>query len=200
MENSTKQNDIETLKRAVEEAVDMIPLHDRHFHTLRKVIFERTGQYISSTTLKRLWGYLNEPFNPRETTLSILAKTVGYDNWNLFQNRDLQEQSETKISSSPKLNEYINVLEDLNIRDRVLLFWHPRRECIVRYLGDMQFEVEEVKNTNLQPGDIFTTHMIMSGHPLYLSNLKREDMKPMAYICGKLLGGIQYKLLKKENK
>lgn len=200
MDNSTKQNDIELLKRAVEEAVDMVPLHDRHFHALRRIIFQRTGQYISSTTLKRLWGYLNEPFNPRETTLSILAKAVGYDNWNSFQNRNMEDRSESKISSSPKLSEYVNVLEDLNIDDRVLLFWYPGRECVVRYLGDMQFEVEEVKNTNLQPGDRFTTHLIMSGHPLYLSNLKREGMKPMAYICGKLLGGIQYKLLKKENK
>lgn len=195
MEGAEKQKDIESLKRAVEEAAGMTFSTDPHFKKLRQFIFHRTGSYISATTLKRIWGYLDEPMQTRESTLSLLALAVGYEDWDSFVSGRKSGRSEMKVSSGPKINEYINVTDDLEEGDRLLLYWYPERECEVVYLGNMLFEIVEAKKTKLRAGDRFTVHLIMKGQPLYLSNLTREGMKPAAYICGKLSGGVHYRLL-----
>ncbi len=56
----------------------------KDFDYLSKCIFETLHEQISPTTLKRLWGYLPENPTPRITTLNILAKYVGHENWDAF--------------------------------------------------------------------------------------------------------------------
>ena len=53
----------------------------KDFDVLSDSIFEKTHQSISPTTLKRLWGYLQEPSIPRSSTLNLLAQYVGFDSW-----------------------------------------------------------------------------------------------------------------------
>lgn len=195
MEKISKTEEIEALKKAVEEAVGMKFTTDPHFQELREIIFKRTGSYLSATTLKRLWGYLDEPLNPRDGSLSLLARSIGYTDWSGFLKRNRKDELRQENSSSPEISNYINVTHDLKVNDELLLYWYPERECKVRYLGELRFEVIEAKNTKLMVGDRFTTPLILPGHPLYLSNVERENMKPMAYICGKLAGGVNYRKL-----
>ena len=192
MEKEKQIKEIEALKAALEEASGFKIETPKNFEQLRGVIFRRTGEYISTTTLKRIWGYLNEPLQTRPTTLSLLARTVGYKDWEDFVMRSGKASTEKKIPSSPKFGKAINVNSDMKEGDRVMLYWHPGRECLVRYEGKMQFVVEESKKTRLKPGDTFYCHLIIAGHPLYLSNLKHGNAEPVAYICGRIHGGIQF--------
>lgn len=51
-------------------------------------IQNKTGETVSSTTLKRIYGYIKPTTIPRPSTLSILARYVGYSGWSDFcQNR-----------------------------------------------------------------------------------------------------------------
>lgn len=54
------------------------------FDRLSEYIFEKTHEKVSTTTLKRLWGYLKEGNSPRESTLDILAQSLGETDWNTF--------------------------------------------------------------------------------------------------------------------
>lgn len=147
------------------------------------------------TTLKRIWEYIDAPYNPRPDTLSILARAVGFADYEDFLKTNESSSTETRIPSSPKFGRSLDVIKDLNPGDEIKLYWHPGRECHVRYLGNMQFEVLESKNTRIKVGDTFFCHLILAGHPLYLSSLTRKNSVPVSYICGKLHGGIQFERL-----
>lgn len=197
MERATDQKDIESLKEALERAIEQKITISSHFDILRDYIFGRTGQFVSSTTLKRMWGYIDDRRQPRLSTLSLLAVTLGFNGWDDFVAKHRKDGSPKELPSNPKLGKCINVTTDLKPGDRLKLFWHLERECVVEFLGGIDFKVLESKKTRLKPGDSFSTHLIVSGHPLYLSNLVREGQKPMVYICGRLKGGVQYIKLKK---
>lgn len=188
----TQSKDIESLKAALENAIDGKPSASGHFDTLRDYIFNRTGQFVSSTTLKRMWGYLEDKRAPRISTLSLLAVTLGFSDWDDFVERHCKNTGDKMLPSNPKLGKCIDVTSDLKPGDRLKLFWYPERECIVEYLGGINFKVIQSKKTKLKPDDLFSTHLIVSGHPLYLSNVIRKGHQPMVYICGRLKGGVQY--------
>ena len=50
----------------------------RDFEQLSQAISDSEHEQVSATTLKRMWGYINEPVTPRMSTLDILAQFVGY--------------------------------------------------------------------------------------------------------------------------
>ena len=45
---------------------------------------KHTGDIISASTLKRLWGYVRDTHEPRGHTLDILSRYVGYHNFDDF--------------------------------------------------------------------------------------------------------------------
>ena len=192
MEKAAKPEDIRALTAAIEEALGSKVTGPKNFERLMEFIKERTGEYVSSTTLKRVWGYLDEPLKTRYNTLSTIARSVGYTDYKDFLQRNDNTPSETKIPSTEKYGKVIDVLSDLQEGDRIDLFWNPGRECRVRYTGNMNFIVESSKLTRLKPNDTFRCHLLLAGHPLYISGLKHGNAKPTAYICGKIHGGIQF--------
>lgn len=192
MEAAKQDNEIKALKSALEEALGMKVETPRHFDMLRKMVFNRTSEYISTSTLKRIWGYIGFSINTRTTTLSLLARTIGYKDWEDFRKRNEKGGGEKKIPSSPKFGRSINVKRDLKTGDTIKLYWNPGRKCTVNYLGNMKFEVLESEKTRLVAGTTFYCHLIVAGHPLYLSEVKIGTGDPCAYMCGKLHGGVQF--------
>lgn len=197
MEKRTKIDpQIETMKLSIENAIGFKAVTPKHFDTIRKMIFNRTGEYVSSTTLKRIWGYLDEPIKTRTTTLSIIVRALGFLDWEDFISRNEVNLKEKAIPSSPKFGKSINVLSDLKPGDELQITWYPERVCLIRYLGDMEFEVLDSINTRLKKGNRFKCHLIIAGHPLYLSLTEGTGrQKTMTYVCGKLHGGIQFEIV-----
>lgn len=193
MDKDSQQQNIEALKKALETAAEMKFDSPKAFDKLRHFIYNRTGDYVSKTTLMRIWGYVKEPLNTRPSTLTVLSKAVGYKDWDDFTNR-IDTDPESTISSSYKYGRNINVISDLKEGQTLTLYWDPGRECKVRYLGGMRFEVLDSRNTRLLAGDTFYCNLIIAGHPLHLSGVTRGRSKPVAYICGCRHGGIQYEI------
>ncbi len=73
---------IEKLKEEIIKTVGRTIRTPLDFEWLSEKIFERTSERLSPTTLKRLFGYLNECVKPRNVTLDILARFVGYKDYN----------------------------------------------------------------------------------------------------------------------
>lgn len=188
---------ISDLRNAIEEALGCKIAGPKTFEQLRQFLFNRTGQYLGMTTLKRIWQYINDdkPLKVRPATLSVLAKSIGYKDWDDFSNRNKRVRtSDSSIASSPKFGRSIDVVNELHPADELTLYWSPGRECRIKYLGNLQFEVVSSKNTRLKPGNTFYCHLFLAGHPLYLSSLVQGDAAPVSYICGKLHGGIQFEI------
>lgn len=66
------------LLRSVEKRFGHKPQSPREFKRLSQIIHNLTGESISDSTLKRLWGYDRNHGSPYRYTLDILARYSGY--------------------------------------------------------------------------------------------------------------------------
>ena len=62
----------------VEKALGKKLCTPKDFDLLRKNIYDRLHIFISTTTLKRVWGYLHDEVQTTQGTYDILAKFIGY--------------------------------------------------------------------------------------------------------------------------
>lgn len=162
------------------------------FEYLHNAITDELNKRVSVSTLKRLWGYSKYLSEPRVSTLSTLSRLVGYSDWEYYQRRRLSADDDGP--SAMVLCDKITVRTDLESGMRLRLTWPPQRVCEVAYRGDEEFEVLASKNTSIKPGDWFCCCLIVSGEPLWLSNLRHYGQPPVAYVCGKQ-GGVRFEVI-----
>lgn len=176
----------------VEEAASVRVSVPKDYDLLSEKIFARTGQYLSPTTLKRLWGYINDGVKPSATTLTILARFLGYrDCQHFLESNDMEKESD------PVMSRRVDVNTELRPGDSLVLTWLPDRVCRVEYAGNLKFTVVESTNTRLQPDDTFCCGLFIEGEPLYIDNLFQADSRmPVAYVCGKK-NGIRFEVIRK---
>lgn len=75
---------LQQLRQCVEDAMDTKMRTPKDFDTLSESIYQKTHKRVSSSTLKRLWGYLSSVSVPRQSTLDILAQFIDYADYESF--------------------------------------------------------------------------------------------------------------------
>lgn len=95
-----QEQNIQRLREAIEVVAGRRMQTPKDFDFLSEMIFDKTRQHISPTTLKRLWGYLSEPAAPRLSTLNLLAQFADYDSWEAFCKEDAEESNPSSSSTS----------------------------------------------------------------------------------------------------
>ena len=77
---------LDCLKEAVEKTVGKKMNTPRDFDLLSIYVYNLTNEHLSSTTLKRLWGYQidQKESSPRILTLDTLARTAGFKDYASF--------------------------------------------------------------------------------------------------------------------
>lgn len=78
------QQHITLLRQLVEESADHPISTSNDFIFLSGEIQGRLKEALSVSTLKRLWGYVDGYTTVRVTTLDILARFVGFPDWETF--------------------------------------------------------------------------------------------------------------------
>lgn len=84
---------IEQLKRAVVAAFGQTLDSPTDYERLSADIQHKTGELISVSTLKRLFGYIKPGTIPRPSTLSALARYVGSSGWSDFCDKCAKEEN-----------------------------------------------------------------------------------------------------------
>ena len=171
------------LRSRVEDAANIKPLTARQFEILSDTIRKRTGVMLSPTTLKRLWGYLDEAVTPRRSTLDLLSQFCGWPDFASFVAGHSIEIESGNVGAA-----VVRADVDIAPGEELTLFWPPARMCRVKYVGRGSWEVEESEGTRLQPRDTFTCPMIVEGEPLYLDNLNHAGARHGVYVCGRKSG------------
>lgn len=153
------------LRRALEVAVGREMHVPRDFERLSEYISETGHEKVSASTLKRLWGYVQGGSMPRESTLDILAQTVGADNWNSFQRQSSDDvvppppPSQTLEQPMPSPHPFrsgqkmlLPILVAILLITGIFVF----RECF----GDSSDRTKAVSDSTiiLRQGDIFATY------------------------------------------
>ncbi len=165
------------LRTAVECRLSMRLITPRDFKRASDAVTTAVESPLSSTTLMRLWGYLREPVTPSRSTLNILARFLGYDDFEQWR----LTSGDSDMATSRKLD-----LDALAVGDRVRLQWVPDRVVEAVYEGQRHFRLTRAEQTHLREGDEFDCGLIVDGEPLFLDNLDQHDGRPKGvYVCGR---------------
>lgn len=162
------------------------------FEALSVVIERDTGELLSASTLKRLWGYVSLNPAPRVSTLDILSR---YLDWKNFEEFRSWLKTTPDFESTFFTTQIINV-SDLKPGSRVLIGWNPNRLVELEYHGGHRFTVISNENSQLQKDDEFELTSLMLGYPLYISRILRNGEYTPAYVAGKIEGLNLLKIVK----
>src|ERR1700761_576347 len=89
--NSISQHRFNQLKENVLVTAGITQILPSECKSLSESIFLKTNMLISTTTLKRIYGFAYSKFNPSAFTIDAMALYCGYKNWGDF--CDKQEQT-----------------------------------------------------------------------------------------------------------
>lgn len=150
------------------------------FDALSEHISQETRELLSSSTLKRLYGYVSSKPIPRRSTLDILSHYIGKKDYDEFQQSIKSDQAFISNYFSTKTV----CSSSLPVGTKLRIGWPPNRLVVLEHLGDCRFEVVESLNSKLLKGDRFTQVSFMMDIPLYISEIERGNEITPAYIAG----------------
>ena len=171
------ETNILKLREMVEASVSRKMKTPADFQFLTGVIQERCKETLGVTTLKRIWGYVEGYDTTRYSTLSILARCVGFRDWDDF----LANHNRTGESSNLVLGRAL-FPGDIPADGFVRIAWSPDRRALLRHLGEGAFQVVESENSKLKPGDSFHCSCFIIGEPLYLDNFVHGHNAPTLFV------------------
>ena len=151
------------------------------FESLSVVIEHEIGEYVSSATLKRLWGYVTLRPVPRVSTLNVLSRFVGYPSFKAF----CEQLKKDPAEPSGFFTTSCVTAADLAPGGLVQVGWSPDRLVTLEYQGNSAWKVLESYNAKLQAGDVFYVAQLMLGYPLYIDHIQRGDKATASYVAGK---------------
>jgi len=140
-----------------------------------------TGEQVSESTLKRIWGYVKCDSKPSTSVLNIISRYIGRKNFRSLC-LELQETSD--------FFEVDGILSsELEKGATVLLKWMPDRVVEVEHLEGYSYIVRDSGTSKrLKEGDMFDVIQFMKGHPLYISGIMRDGKVLPTYVAGKAMG------------
>ena len=154
------------------------------FESLSVVIERETGEFISSSTLKRLWGYVSLQPSPRVATLDVLARFTGAASFSAFCKA---LKTDPSFESGFFTTRFV-VSDDLMEGDLVTIGWAPNRMVALSYLGNSLYRVVSSENAQLMVGDEFCVSQFMLGYPMFVDRILREGEYTPSYVAGKTEG------------
>lgn len=175
---------IKLLCKTIEERLGHQLTTTADFKMLAERIFEVTGDRLSVSTLKRCFGLFGGNIVQRHSTLSILARYIGFKDWSDYITTlrgSLNEESDFKPI------EAIDI-EKIPVGGQLKISWLPNREIRVQYLGERRFLIQEAVNTKLQINDIIEIAMLAPNQPMFISQIIRHDNIFTGYLAGQYHG------------
>ena len=176
--------ELTSLIKKVEEKYGRKVNTSTEFEALSVTIERETGDYVSASTLKRLWGYVTLQPSPRIATLDVLARYTGSSSFADFRQ---QLKTDPSFESSFFTTRFV-VTDELAEGDLVTLGWSPNRLVRLKYLGSSKFQVISSENSKLLAGDEFSASQFMLGYPLFVDRIYRAGNYTPSYVAGKIEG------------
>jgi len=151
------------------------------FDNLAHAAQDATNEYISESTVKRLWKPNLSYKTVSEQTLNTLAQYAGYPHFQAF----CQMLAETGVIESDIFTGGVCIKSaNLTPGDIVLIAWQPDRECKLKYLGDNRFEAVETANSKIQAGDTFSCTSFALGRKLFVDDFHHDGSVYDSYGMG----------------
>ncbi len=135
---------------------------------LRKAIYDKTGRLLGETSVKRMFGFADDPTEIRRSTYDILAMFLGYKS---LRDMELDMGDSFGVSS-------FSAVEEIDVRGldkdtRIRITYDPMRMVEMTYLGDCRFRVDSCEKSKLEEGDILTLTHLTHGFDLIVLDVER---------------------------
>ena len=153
------------------------------FESLSLSIGERVGEAVSVNTLKRLFGSLKEPVEPRKSTLDILARYLGMPDWESYRQKASGEGNSDFNVGNGSID-----TAGLALGSRVSFRYHPDREVSMEHLGEGMFRVTGSLNSKLREGDVVKADSLCLHYPLVVHSVIRDGKELGRFVAGKVGG------------
>lgn len=176
---------ITLLRQLVAESADHPLNTSNDFIFLSGEIQGRLKETLSTSTLKRLWGYVEGYTTVRPYTLDILARFVGFPDWETFVSDYCEVDS---VQSSHRVANPSLYANELTAGDQVEICWNPNRRCLLAYQGNSLFSVSESENAKLGAGETFLCERFTPNEPLYVHHICPDGNKELFVMGNK--GGL----------
>jgi hypothetical protein len=172
--------ELQELLHCVKEESKNLTITSKGFDNLADNIETKTGEQISSSTLKRLWGYVGDRHKIRMNTLDILSRYIGFTNFETFTK---------ELKKGPQFNSYFFATKEIKATeisygDPIEIGWAPNRIVEIECRGMESFIVTSSENSKLRIGDTFCIKDFMMGLPLYIPAILRDGQYTVPYIAG----------------
>lgn len=178
------------LKEMIEKKFGESVHYSFQCYALQKSIEEATGELLSISTLKRIFGFATSNHLPRLSTLDILASYVGYPDYCSF-----EKDADVGRASSEFTEMEIVESENLVPGAIVNLIYSPGRGLTLKHNGDGWFEVVKVSGGKLEKGDMLNIRQIARNFSLIASEVIRNGKSLGTYVAAKQ-GGVKSIILK----
>lgn len=175
------------LRNEVEKIAGTVSSHSV-FEKLSGLIEIKCHEYVSVTTLERLWGYSTRGSNNMSVRiLDILARFTGSKDFKNFCEEVLKERC---LESEMFVAKDAIICSELAVGTCIRLAWLPDRVCEVEYIGNNRFFAIRTENSSIRPGDSFSCIQIQKGRELYMDCFARkgEPVGSDRYVVGQLSG------------
>lgn len=108
---------------------------------------------LSEDSIKRHFGFIGYKGKPNSTIRSLLARRLGYFGWD-----DFYEKATHKHDPKNTFNTFdTHKLFAMEEGEQVTVGWPSEKYCILRYLGDLRFEVVVSHGLRSKNGRIIET-------------------------------------------
>ena len=171
---------ITLLRQLVEESADHRIETSNDFIFLSGEIRGRLNENLSVSTLKRLWGYVDGYASVRSSTLDILARFVGFPDWETFVSDYCEVEG---VQSSHRVKSETLYAENLPVGTQVEFSWNPNRRCVAAFQGNRRFVIVESQNAKLKQGDAFLCDRFTLHEPLFV-HIPEPDEGNALFVMG----------------
>ena len=188
---NTNNPQVASLCRAFERALGVRPRAGADFQQLSERLHSLTGQLVSATTLKRIWGYNTDKggaYQPSLFSLNVLSRAMGFRDFEDFLPTDEQEVQSAKFFGESLRS------DSLAPGTRLRLRWRPDRMCMLRHTANNTFVVEESLNGRLTQGDVVELPALTQSAPALMTAVRREGCEVFSYLCG-AASGVTFEIL-----
>lgn len=186
--------EIEELKLLVEEKYGKQLTATCDFDELSIELERCLCNSLSSSTLKRIWGYVNDKHKTRRNSYDILSQYLGHKDFDAFLK---YLKTSTRYNSS-----FFNAIQihsnELQEGQHLLVGWSPNRLLTLEYLGDSEYEIVKSENSKLLAGDRFITGCFIKEQPLYLPYIERDGIRTTPFVAGRNGGLSVIKIIEKQ--
>lgn len=176
-------NENEILKR-VRQKVGLGMNRSADFDVLSQAIKDNTNENLGVNTLKRLFGFKIDKVVPRLSTMDIIARFLGSEDYETLL-KELGEDADISVFTPIDCLE----VQDLGMGSQIRISYDPNRVFFLTYIGDFKFIVNEVEGSrNILKGDILTITQLAVGHRFVVAHVNRDGADLGAYESAKFKG------------